>query len=135
MLWAAVIFCFSTDSFSSSQTSQIVAPALNWLIPGITAYQLEAVHLAIRKLGHWSEYFVFAIFVLRALRHQSSSRSELRHNALTTVIGFLYAISDELHQAFVPNRTSSFGDVLIDLFGGICAVFWLSLRRKRKKKP
>ncbi|HTN70257.1 MAG TPA: hypothetical protein VMO00_04140, partial [Methylomirabilota bacterium] len=57
VLWAAVIFCFSTDSFSSAETSQIVAPALYWLIPGITSYQLEIIHLAIRKLGHWSEYF------------------------------------------------------------------------------
>lgn len=130
VLWAAVIFGFSTDSFSSSQTSRIVVPALNWFFPGITAYQLDAIHLAIRKLGHWSEYFVFAVLVLRALRRQSGGRSELHHYAPALAIVFLYAISDELHQAFVPNRTSSFGDVLIDLFGGICAVLWLRLRRK-----
>jgi VanZ family protein len=36
----------------------------------------------------------------------------------------LYAIGDEFHQSFVPSRTASFGDVTIDLLGGICGVTW-----------
>jgi len=31
---------------------------------------------------------------------------------------FLYAISDEVHQAFVPTRQASTADVLIDTLGG-----------------
>ena len=134
VLWAALIFCFSTESFSASQTSQIIGPVLRWFIPWISPRQLEAIHLVIRKLGHWSEYFVFATLVLRALHRQSSGYSEFRHSALTTAVVFLYAISDELHQAFVPHRTASFGDVLIDLFGGLCAIFCLNLLNRAKRK-
>jgi VanZ family protein len=134
ILWAALLFGFSTESFSSSQTSQILEPTLQSLFPAISAHQLEAIHLIIRKLGHWSEYFVFSTLLLRALRHQYNGGSDFGQNALTAGIVFLYALSDELHQAFVPNRTASFGDVLIDLCGGLCAIFWLNLRRKRRKK-
>jgi len=128
--WAALIFYFSTESFSSSVTSQAFGPIVIWLIPGLSADQLDAIHWLIRKLGHWTEYFVFAVFIHRALCHQFSRHSELRHSTSTAAIIFLYAISDELHQAFVPSRTASFGDVLLDSFGGVCALLWLSLWRK-----
>jgi VanZ family protein len=50
----------------------------------------------------------------------------------------LYAISDELHQLFVPGRSASLKDVLIDtlaaLIGVICLIalskFWAYLRKK-----
>ena len=123
VLWAGLIFWFSTESFSASQTSGILEPALKWLIPGITARQFETIHLIVRKLGHWSGYFVLAVLIIRALRDQFSNYSELRVSAVTAILIFLYALSDELHQSFVPNRTASFSDVLIDLFGGTCAIF------------
>ena len=130
VLWAAVIFSFSTESFSSPETSRILGPALNWFFPSMSAHQFEVIHLTIRKLGHWSEYFIFAILVHRALRYRPGSYSKLLHNAFTAIIIFVYAISDELHQAFVPSRTASVADVLLDSFGGVCALLWLSLWRK-----
>ena len=96
----------------------------------MSAHQFEVIHLTIRKLGHWSEYFIFAILVHRALRYRPGSYSKLLHNAFTAIIIFVYAISDELHQAFVPSRTASVADVLLDSFGGVCALLWLSLWRK-----
>jgi VanZ family protein len=132
-LWATLIFYFSTGSFSAPETSQILEPALNWLFPGISADQFEIIHLIIRKLGHWGEYFVFALLVLRALRRQWRGYAKLYHNAWTIGIVFLYAASDELHQVFVPHRTASFADVLLDTLGGICAVIWIILVHRWKK--
>ena len=52
--------------------------------------------------------------------------------------GFLYAVSDEIHQIFVPGRSGEPRDVLIDTSGvliGICLVrFHFSLRERRKRK-
>jgi VanZ family protein len=45
---------------------------------------------------------------------------------------FLYALSDELHQVFVPSRTPSLADVTIDSFAGICGILWTYLSRKAK---
>jgi VanZ family protein len=132
-LWAALIFYFSTGSFSAPETSHILEPALNWLFPGISADQFAAIHLLIRKLGHWGEYFVFAILVLRALRRQWRGSPGLRHTAVTIGLVFLYAGLDELHQLFVPYRTASFADVLLDTLGGVCGVIWMLLYHRRRK--
>ena len=39
------------------------------------------------------------------------------------IIAYLYAISDEFHQAFTPGRTSRFRDTLIDLIGIFIGIF------------
>ena len=49
--------------------------------------------------------------------------------AISGIIGLLYAISDEIHQGFIPNRTPMVGDVAIDSSGvitGILIVFILN---------
>ncbi len=42
---------------------------------------------------------------------------------IVIIIAYLYAISDEVHQSFVPGRTSRFRDTLIDLVGILIGVF------------
>jgi VanZ family protein len=130
VLWGALIFYFSTDQFASSHTGELLAPVLNWLFPKSSVERIEFIHFLLRKLGHWSEYIVFSILLARALS-KKGRRFQLRHAAWIVAIVFLYAVSDELHQSFVPSRTSSPGDVLIDLFGGICGTFWMLLHRKK----
>ena len=44
---------------------------------------------------------------------------------ISCIICFLYAISDEIHQNFIPGRSGGVKDILIDIFGpitdiGIC---------------
>jgi VanZ family protein len=63
--------------------------------------------------------------VLRALRNETGKKWEFRHAVLTLVFILVFALSDEWHQTFVPSRTASFGDVMIDVIGGICGIFWM----------
>src|SRR5438128_11669667 len=116
-LWAALIFYFSTDQFSSSHTSQLLEPLLNWLFPGISPDRIASIHFAPRKLGHLSEYMVFAILLLRALPQDRGRRFNARHAAWTVEFVFVYTVRDELHQCIVACRTASFGDNLIVVFG------------------
>ena len=47
-------------------------------------------------------------------------------------IGVLYAVSDEVHQAFVPGRLGSPVDVAIDAVGVVCGVLlWQAARTRR----
>jgi VanZ family protein len=48
----------------------------------------------------------------------------IRENAgwLTILIGSIYAISDEIHQFFVPGRSSDIGDVAADIIGIIIII-------------
>jgi VanZ family protein len=133
VLWLALIFYFSTDQFSSSNTSQIVGPVLDWLLPGIAVDSIYWVHSLLRKLGHWSEYMVFAVLLVRALR-DTRADWKLHHTALSIMFVFFYAAGDEFHQSFVPSRTANVNDVLIDLFGGICGILWMILRQERSRK-
>jgi len=124
-LWAGLIFFFSTDYFSFENTAQIFGFVFSWLVPEMPTEELAPVHGAMRKVGHWGEYFILAILLLRALRNETGKKWELRHAALTFAFVFVYALSDELHQSFVPSRTASFGDVMIDVVGGIGGIFWM----------
>ena len=55
---------------------------------------------------------------------QVSSKS----GVLAVFISVLYAASDELHQSFVPGRTASTGDVLVDALGvGLAWLGWCLL--------
>jgi len=83
------------------------------------------IHGAVRKFGHWSEYFVLATLILKALQDETGKKWDSPHVTLTLVFVFLYAASDEFHQIFVPSRTASVGDVIIDVVGGICGILWM----------
>jgi VanZ family protein len=131
-LWAGIIFFFSTEHFSAANTSGTLNSLLSWLLPGLTADQFESIHVAIRKLGHWSAYFVFAVLIMRALRDETTGSWKPRHLTWCLLIVFLWAAGDEFHQSLTPDRTSTFTDVMIDLFGGICGALWMVLRPQEK---
>jgi VanZ family protein len=128
LLWALLIFFFSTDTFSSTNTAGVFEPLLRGIFPQLATSDIPRLHAAIRKLGHFTEYFIFARLLLRALRSDVGPLT-LRAYALTILVTTLYAAGDEFHQTFVPSRTASVFDVLIDAFAGICAT--LSARCQR----
>lgn len=55
---------------------------------------------------------------------------------LGIIIAVLYGISDEIHQLFVPGRSCSFSDILIDLIGILFAslIYLLSLKLNKDLK-
>jgi len=77
------------------------------------------------KAIHIFEYFVLA--VLFAYRNACGSFSKLQ---VLSALGFslLYAVTDELHQTFVPGRTGAWTDVVIDGLGA-AAGLWLFRKR------
>ena len=132
--WASLIFVFSTDAFSSDNTASILEPLLRGIFPALSIRAIENIHLAIRKLGHLSEYFLFARLLMRGLRAQGATET-WRERAWSIGITVLFAISDEWHQSFVPSRTASAVDVLIDAIGGIGGTLSARRRKRRKNGP
>jgi len=128
--WMSMIFLFSTDFFSGANTSSFLDPLLSSLFPALTGDQIETVHLFMRKLGHWSEYFILAVLIGRSLLAQIPKQSRYRRTASAISIATIYAASDEWHQSFVPSRSASLSDVLIDGFGALCGAFWFEWRRR-----
>ena len=69
------------------------------------------MHLVIRKGAHFTEYAVLAVLVANAIRMPQRWWIPIAFCAL-------YALSDEIHQYFVPDRACRFLDVCIDTAGG-----------------
>jgi VanZ family protein len=119
VLWMGLIFSLSTATFSSAQTEALITSLYSQLMPSFAALSIETADLLIRKLAHLSEYFIFGFLVSYVLQKRSALMS-VRQISLAIPLGIIYAISDELHQSFVPSRTASAMDVLLDTIGFIC---------------
>ena len=81
---------------------------------------LKKIEHIVRKLAHFSIYTVIG-FLLMSLMSTYKIKQKNRI-AISAIIGLLYAISDEIHQAFVPGRGPQIGDVGIDFAGVIIGV-------------
>jgi VanZ family protein len=130
--WMVLIFAGSSDVLSAEHTSRFIVPFLHWLDPAMSAATIATVHMVIRKLGHFTEYAVLAALVWRGFRGSFSVSSAFLALCAFVVAAF-YAASDEFHQSFVPTRTASARDVMIDCTGALFAVtvcVLLALRRR-----
>lgn len=63
---------------------------------------------------HIIEYAIFAFLVSRALKAYKPGWTYIRRFFWVFLLSFLYAISDEFHQLFVPYRFSSVSDLVYD---------------------
>lgn len=72
----------------------------------------ELFDALLKKLAHAVVYLLLFCWLLRAWRKSRSAMQALDAALLTTA---LYAVSDELHQAFVPGRHANWYDVVIDV--------------------
>jgi VanZ family protein len=134
LAWMCFIFIASTNNLSASNTGRILRPLLLWLFPSISEERLVLVHFLVRKLAHFTEYAILGLLAARAFL--GSGRRSLRKSwlLLSLLLVILYALSDEFHQLFVPSRTGSIYDSLIDMSGGTAALLLLALWRKVKKR-
>jgi VanZ family protein len=133
--WACFVLFASSSSFSASNTSRIIRPLLLWLFPDITEASLASAHFLVRKAAHFSEYAVLALLAARAFRTSQRERLRRRWWLAAFALVACVALLDEYHQSFLPARTGTVYDSLLDMAGGAaalaCAALWLSLRRRR----
>src|SRR2546422_6009146 len=121
VLWMAVTVWLSTDIASGEHTSQLLLPALRWLLPWATPGQLHTVHRLLRKGAHLTEYAILAALWYRAFtRERNLSARAASWTAFA--ISLARAALDEWHQSFLPSRTSSAMDVALDGAGAALAL-------------
>jgi VanZ family protein len=106
LLWAGLIFGLSS-------------------IPSLSS-GLGTWDLVLRKCAHATEYAVLGFLLLRALAREVPA----------FLTGVAYAITDEVHQAFVPGRHGAVYDVVIDAVGVLVGVYVVrSLRELHRASP
>lgn len=91
------------------------------ITPGTALFHF--LEVLIRKGAHMTEYAILAITISFPLYIHGKSGRKLVLNS--EVICFLYAVTDEFHQIFVPGRSGQIADVVIDGFGAFlgCLLF------------
>jgi VanZ family protein len=115
-------------------------PAIVWALvifaaSSIPASKLPRLVLKISdKIIHASVFLVFGLLVYRALeiRIQRSS-FDWRRALLTVCAVTAYGVLDELHQSFVPGRTTDVWDATADATGGLLSALILYLVYRRRK--
>jgi VanZ family protein len=95
-LWMALIFYLSAQSELPRPESDL----------------LDAIS---KKIAHNGAYAILMLLLLNALRPRARIRTAF-------VLLIAYAISDEIHQSFVPLRSASLRDVCFDALGGLVGV-------------
>ena len=113
------MFVGSTDVLSAEHTSRLLVPFLLWLDPHISAATIVSIHFALRKIGHLTEYAILAALLWRGLRGTFNTAGKMALALSTFLAAAAFAASDEYHQSFVPSRTASLHDVMIDICGAL----------------
>lgn len=110
IVWMVVVFIFShqTGEGSSGLSSKIANMLFN------NEQIAEKMEVFIRKGAHMAEYAVGAmLFYGYCLTYPNMQpKKRIIFAEMCTV---LYAITDEVHQLFIPGRNGSIFDVLIDM--------------------
>ena len=147
LLWLGVIFFFSNSNGEETgvQSQSITKIAITYTLKltnsiNITNIDLsneetinkivDEYHPFIRKLAHFTEYFILAILVLILVKETTLDKKYL------FVILFCICIAtwDEIHQLLISERQGRIIDVLIDTTGCIAYLIINKLFSIIKKK-
>lgn len=129
ILWMILIFSLSSQVQEKSHNlstgiTEVVAETIEKIVPN-KEIDMKKIHHLIRKNAHFFAYFILCILAMKALRYSGIRGWKNILGALAVCV--LYAISDEIHQAFVPGRGPGVKDVLIDSAGAIAGIMVYSL--------
>jgi VanZ family protein len=83
------------------------------------------------KLLHLIEYSVLAILCYRAFRRAAGPRVAQQAVMFAILAASFYGMTDEVHQAFVPLRESSWLDWIADTAGAVIGAVGASLIMER----
>lgn len=142
VLWMALIFSFSnqkdvdSSKISDGFIDRTVVKIYKVFNENITKEKeseiIEKYTYPIRKLAHYTLYFVLGILSFLVVKDYSINKKLIIYSLL---ICFSYACSDEFHQLFVIGRSASIKDVIIDTFGSFCSIsiFYIFNKKISKK--
>lgn len=146
ILWMILVFSFSKEGGvdSSSTSGNTIRQILILFKKDWDLIQLEKTIEMLqpfaRKLAHFTLYAVGG-FLTYNLNSKSEKIKKLEQKnkymnkyTITVLFCMFYAITDEIHQIFVPGRDGRVFDVIIDTFGAIFGLEICKLLKKITKK-
>lgn len=146
ILWSLVIglmgFIFSMSAEPAAESSEtsgntlraifkVIFPGFKDFDEAMQQHIIDQNQYFIRKTAHFSVYTLLGILVSLAM-----SQHIKRFSLISYGIGTLYAVSDEIHQLYVPGRSGQISDVLLDSAGVAlgCIILFILYRSITKKR-
>lgn len=122
--WMALIFYLShqpatqSNGISTGVTEKVIE-IIEKIAPNLDI-DIRSFNHIIRKNAHFYSYLILGILVSNVVSNYQPVRKKGFILALSICV--LYAISDEVHQLFIPGRSGQIKDVFIDSVGAVVGV-------------
>lgn len=120
IIWMVGIFIMSNQpaSISDSQSLGVIDKLSRLGIDMNHAFG-QMANFVVRKCSHFLEYMILALLIFNVLKLYYDMKQVV---IITTLLVFLFACSDEIHQLFVLGREGAIRDVIIDTCGGLTLI-------------
>lgn len=136
-LWMGVIFWFSSKPAleSSSMSNNIIDNTIIKICQIVNddlndkqiANIRKIVSRPVRKLGHFTVYFILGLLVVSMLKSYGIKNIII----VASIICFIYAFSDEIHQLFVDGRSCEMLDVILDTFSSMFSMMLIEINNRK----
>ena len=139
IIWMVMVFYFSSqDGKHSQSTSDVFTEKIVKIFSvsdsSVAGSIRNIVSFIIRKSAHFTIFMAGGFVIYGFLNTFDLSEKNIIYYSI--LLGCLYAISDEIHQYFIPGRSAEIRDVFIDTFGVFFMVIirWIHFCRKNDVK-
>lgn len=110
---------FTMSSFDATKSTSQSNYIVNILSNIFNINNINTLSIIVRKLAHFTEYIILGILVYNLIYSYN------KKIYISIIICIIYAISDEIHQLFVPGRSCQITDILIDSMGSVTGIILL----------
>jgi VanZ family protein len=127
-IYVIALALFAGVTLHPKNTLALIDPFVRWLRPSASFEDIDRIHLMAREFGHFLiAAAAFVVLVIGPLR---------RRPLLALLLCGVFAVIDESFQHFMPGRTGSLADVIVDVSGATLAylvyraILWTRPRRR-----
>ena len=127
------IFMMIIIFIHSAMPADLSSSESKWIVSIIRKFinlDPDRITFLVRKTAHFLEYLLLGIFTAQVFRYTEQigvirrlgpvGKLTFRGACHAVICGILYAVSDEIHQYFVPGRSCEIRDMCIDAAGVLC---------------
>ena len=142
IVWMITIFCFSNEK--SDKSTDTSGSAIKTVLSRFEQFNnleqddqqklIENLQHPIRKLAHFTIYTIGGMLFFNFINtYKITNKKKIM---FTIIFGALYAVTDEIHQLFIPGRSGQISDILLDTLGVItgCMIMYIIYKIKTKNQ-
>jgi len=138
-LWLVLIAIESTALLSAANTDHFLYIVLSYIFGPLDRVTFDFWHHILRKTGHVLGYGILSILLFRAWKATFPSDITKNWSWRWTYLAFLgtafVATLDEWHQSYLPSRTGTYRDVILDSTAAIAAQLLLYFIIRISRSP